>query len=129
MYSGDFDEGEDVKRRIEWFEAAGVAPAGSGGNGTVWTLAREIEDRTCTTEDGIKEGVTPSVCSEGTVPGGRTAKIYGSMNAGRTPFRCLEVRHDNQPPPVSSGGAAQSILSGREGVPSVFKKCPTSSGI
>jgi len=56
----------------------------------VWTLAREIEDRTCTTEEGIKEGVTPSVCSEGTVPGGRTAKTYGSMNAGRTPFRCLE---------------------------------------
>jgi len=59
-----------------------VAPAGSGGNGTAWTLAREMEDRTCTTEEGMKEGVTPSVCSQGTVPGGRTAKTYGSMNAG-----------------------------------------------
>ena len=37
--------------------------------------------------------------------------------------------YDNQLPPVSSGGAAQSILSGREGDPSVFKKWPTSSGI
>ena len=64
---------------------------GSGGNGTVCTLAREIEDRTCTTEEGTKEGVTPSVCSEGTVPGGRTAKIYGSTNAGRAVVSCLDV--------------------------------------
>jgi len=31
---------------------------GSGwgwGNGTIWTLARKTEDRTCTTEERIKE--------------------------------------------------------------------------
>ena len=92
-------------------------------------LAREVEDRTCTTEEGVKESLTPSVCSEGTVPGGRTAKIYGSMNAGSTSFRCLEMRYDNQSLPVSSGRAAQLILSGREGDPSVFKRCSTSSGM
>lgn len=53
---------------------AGAAPAGSGGNGAIWTFAREIEDRTCTTEEGIKEGATPSVCSEGTIPRGGTAE-------------------------------------------------------
>jgi hypothetical protein len=88
-----------------------------------------MEDRTCTTEEGMKEGATPLVCSEGTVPGGSTAKTYGSMNAGKTPFRYLKMRDDNQPPPVSSGGAAQSILSGREGDPSMFRKYPTSSDV
>ena len=58
------------------------------GRGIVCAGNRDIDERTSSTADDMKEGFpvdNPSICDDGTDPGGSMEKIYGFTNAAKNP--------------------------------------------